>query len=212
MVSVKCAASSAADSALRPAAGSTPTSASQPCRATSFSRMPSEVARETGCGMKPRSIWIDSRCCGLSASYVATRRSSLSTNASGLVGGRHRVPAVPDVLVRRRLLAGTGGREQRVAADLGAAAQVREHVGDGPVLGAALGGQLVSGQAGHQGGEPVVDGAELRDRGVDEFGHRYIQPDRGPLPSPRVSGADIRAAAASSPRTRATGSAARPAW
>ena len=42
MVGVKCSASSAADSSLSAAAGSRPTSTSQPCSAASLSRMPSD--------------------------------------------------------------------------------------------------------------------------------------------------------------------------
>ena len=53
------------------------------------------------------------------------------------------------------------GREQAVARDLGAAAEVREHVGDGPLLGAALGGELVVREPLDDGPEAVVVGTEL---------------------------------------------------
>ena len=55
----------------------------------------------------------------------------------GLLARRHRVPAVPDRLVEAVTgrLARTGRGAQRGQADLGAAAEVREHLGDRPLGG-----------------------------------------------------------------------------
>ena len=130
-------AAASADSGSTPAVGSTPTRTSQAWAATSLSRMPSATASGTGSGRKPRSIVRLSRCSALSPSTTSRYAASCSTKPAACSAGSSASQRAQTAWLSSASTGRPAAVGDRLDGDLGAAAEVRQRLGDGPLRRAA---------------------------------------------------------------------------